>query len=165
MGMADSTNEDKVWALMEKIGFCMLASHDGEWIRSRPMSAYVRRDENAIYFLTDVDSAKDEEVAARPQVDLAFADTSGQSYVSLTGRASVSNDRERIRELFSTPAKAWWDDAEDPRIRVLKVTPHDAQYWDSPGTIRSYIRMAAAAVSDARPDLGENRKVDMEARA
>lgn len=162
--MAYTANADRVWELMEKIGFCMLASLDGEWIRSRPMSAYACSKENCIYFLTDVDSAKDDEVAAWPQVNLSFADTSKQSYVSMTGRAEVSDDRAKIRELFSTPAKAWWEDAEDPSIRVLKVTPHDAQYWDSPGTVRSYIKMAAAAVSDTRPDLGENEKVNLEER-
>lgn len=166
--MTDSQGEARVWELMEEIGFCMLSSldvSDGQpLIRSRPMAAHVCREENSIYFLTDADSAKDDEVAARPQVNLAFADTSKQSYVSLTGRAAVSNDREKIRELFSTPAKAWWDSPEDPSIRVLKVTPHDAQYWDSPGTVRSYIKMAAAAVSDTRPDLGDHEKVDMDAR-
>ena len=82
----------------------------------------------------------------------------------MTGRAEISDDRAKIRELFSTPAKAWWEDAEDPAIRVLKVTPHDAQYWDSPGTVRSYVKMAAAAVSDTRPDLGDNEKVNLEER-
>ncbi|WP_129794274.1 pyridoxamine 5'-phosphate oxidase family protein [Sphingosinicella sp. CPCC 101087] len=159
--MPDTNDTAHVWELMEKITFCMLSSHDGEEIRSRPMAAYVRPEENLIYFLTDAESAKDDEIAARPQVNLAFADPSGQNYVSLVGRAAVSNDREKIRDLFGTPAKAWWDSPDDPSIRVLKVTPVEAQYWDSPGTLRAYIRMAAAAVSDTRPAMGRNEKVDM----
>ena len=75
--------------------------------------------------------------------------------------ATVSNDRAKIRELFNTPAKAWWDDPEDPSIRVLKVTPHDAQYWDGPGTIAAYAKMAAAAMSSSRPDMGDHAKVRM----
>jgi general stress protein 26 len=157
--MADDT--DRVWALMEKIAICMLTTRDGEQIRSRPMGAYVRRDESAVYFLTDLRRHKDDEIQKFPNVCLAFADASGQKYVSLTGRAAVSNDRGKIRELFSTPAKAWWESAEDPNIRVLKVTPNDAEYWDSPGTVVSYIKMAAAAATGTRPDLGENRKVAM----
>ena len=159
--MSDTDDTAHVWDLMEKITFCMLSSHDGEEIRSRPMAAYVRREEDCIYFLTDADSAKDDEIAARPQVNLAFADPSGQNYVSLAGRAVVSNDRAKIRELFGTPAKAWWDSPDDPAIRVLKVTPIDAQYWDSPGKLRAYIRMAAAALSDSRPAMGKNEKVEM----
>jgi len=43
----------------------------------------------------------------------------------------------------------------------LKITPEDAEFWDSPGSVISYVRMAAAAVSGTRPDLGDNRKVAM----
>ena len=51
--------------------------------------------------------------------------------------------------------------AEDPNIRVLKITPDDAEFWDSPGSVISYVKMAAAAVTGTRPDLGDNRKVSM----
>lgn len=152
---------DRTWDLMEKIGFAMLVTRDGEQMRARPMSAFVERDHNAIYFLTDARRHKDDEIAAHPEVNLAFADTGGQKYVSLTGLAAVSNDRAKIKELFSTPAKAWWDSADDPNIRVLKVTPNDAEFWDSPGSLVSYVKMAAAVVTGSRPDLGDNRKVAM----
>jgi general stress protein 26 len=151
----------RVWDLMKKIGFAMLVTRDGDRLRARPMSAHLERDENAIYFLTDARRHKDEEIARDPNVNLSFADTGGQKYVSVTGTASVSNDRARIKQLFSTPAKAWWDSAEDPNIRVLKITPDDAEYWDSPGSVISYVKMAAAAVTGTRPDLGDNRKVAM----
>jgi len=152
---------DRVWDLMKKIGFAMLVTRDGDRLRSRPMSAYLEREENAIYFLTDARRHKDEEIARDPNVNLSFADAGSQKYVSLTGHAVVSNDRARIRELFSTPAKAWWASAEDPNIRVLKITPDDAEFWDSPGSVISYVKMAAAAVTGTRPDLGDNRKVSM----
>ncbi|HEX8214835.1 MAG TPA: pyridoxamine 5'-phosphate oxidase family protein [Allosphingosinicella sp.] len=159
--MADRSDVDHVWEMMETIGFCMFSSFDGEEIRSRPMAAYVEREEGRILFLTDAESHKDEEIAARPNVNLAFADAGSHSYVSLTGRAVISNDREKIRDLFNVPAKAWWDSPDDPSIRLLSVTPHDAQYWDSPGRVRAYLKMAAAAVSSARPEMGDNAKVEM----
>jgi general stress protein 26 len=161
--MTNGSGEDveRVWDLMEKIGFAMLVTLDGDKLRARPMSAYVRRNENTIYFLTDARRHKDEEIARHPGVNLAFADTGGQKYVSLTGNAEIGNDRARIKELFSTPAKAWWDTADDPNIRLLKVTPDDAEFWDSPGKVISYVKMAAAAASGSRPDLGDNRKVQM----
>lgn len=159
--MADKDDAARVWELVEKIGFCMLTSMDGEELRSRPMAAYVEREEKQICFLTDAESHKDDEIEAWPNVNLAFADSGSHSYVSVTGRAKVSNDREKIRDLFNVPAKAWWDSPEDPSIRLLTVTPVDAQYWDSPGKLRSYVKMAAAAVSSARPEMGDNAKVDM----
>jgi hypothetical protein len=48
---------------------------------------------------------------------------------------------------------------------VLRVTPTEVEYWDSPGTFRATIRMAAAAVSDTRPAMGDHEKVAMEASA
>jgi general stress protein 26 len=152
---------NQIWDMMERIGFCMLSTRSGEDIRARPMAAHPEPLENSIYFLTDVDATKDDEIARWPNVGLAFADSKGQKYVSVTGNAELSNDRERIRELWSTPAKAWWDNADDPAIRVLKITPKYAEYWSSPGTVVSYVKMLAAAVTDQRPDMGENAKVSM----
>jgi general stress protein 26 len=150
---------DRAWELMKKIGFAMLVTRDGDKMRARPMSPYLERENNAIYFLTDAHRHKGEEIARNPNINLSFADPGNQKYVSVGGTAAISNDRAKIRELFSTPAKAWWDSADDPNIRVLKVSPEDAEFWDSPGTIISYVKMAAAAVTGTRPDLGDNRKV------
>ena len=161
MSNDDMRDQDRAWDLMKKIGFAMLVTRDGDKLRARPMSAYLARDENMIYFLTDARHHKDEEIARNPQVNLSFADAGSQTYVSLTGTAAVSNDRNKIRDLFTTTAKAWWDSAEDPNIRLLKITPDDAEFWDSPGTVVSYVKMAAAAVTGTRPDISDNRKVSM----
>ncbi|HEV7636408.1 MAG TPA: pyridoxamine 5'-phosphate oxidase family protein [Bradyrhizobium sp.] len=159
----DNTSGDagRVWELMKKIGFAKLVTRDGNKLRARPMSAHLERDENAIYFLTDARRHKDEEIARDANVNLSFADPGSQKYVSLSGTAAISNDRARTKQLFSTPAQAWWDSAEGPNIRVLKIMPDDAEYWDSPGSVISYVKMAAAAVSGTRPDLGDNRKASM----
>jgi general stress protein 26 len=155
------TDIEQVWNLMKKIGIAMLVTTDGSALRSRPMAAYLARDENRIYFLADARRHKDEEIARNPHVNLSFADAGSQKYVSLTGHAEVSNDRAKIKQLFSTEAKAWWDSADDPNIRVLKVAPDDAEFWDSPGKLVSTIKMAAAAATGTRPDMGNNRKVAM----
>ena len=84
---------DRVWELMEKISICMLTTHDGERIRSRPMAAFVRRDEDAIYFLGDAHHHKDEEIAENPNVGLAFAD--GQNLVSSASAARRSRATRR----------------------------------------------------------------------
>ena len=161
MANDNARDVDRAWELMKKIGFAMLVTHDGDKLRARPMSAYLERENNAVYFLTDARRHKDEEIAKHPGINLSFADASDQNYVSVTGTAVVSNDRAKIKQLFSTEAKAWWDSADDPNIRVLKITPDDAEFWDSPGTVISYVKMAAAAVTGTRPEIGDNRKVAM----
>jgi general stress protein 26 len=153
---------DRVWGLMKKIGFAMLVTKEDTKLRARPMTVHPERNENAIYFLTDARRHKDEEIARNPEINLSFADASDQKYVSVTGTAMVSNDRAKIKQLFSMPAKAWWNSAEDPNIRVLKVTPEDAEFWDSPGKVITYVKMAAALASGTPPDVSkEHRKVAM----
>jgi general stress protein 26 len=152
---------DRAWELMKRIGYAMLVTRDGEKLRARPMAAFVEHDEGAVYFLADARHHADDEVARSPVVNLSFADTGGQKYVSVSGKAVVSNDRDKIHELFATPARAWWDNADDPNIRLLKVTPDEAEFWDSPGTLVTYVKMAAAAVTGTRPAVGDKRKVAM----
>ena len=38
------------------------------------------------------------------------------------------------------------------------TTGHDTEFQDLPGSVISYVKMAAA-VTGTRPDLGDNRKV------
>lgn len=157
----EHTDIDRVWDLMQKINICMLASWDGRELHARPMGTYVRREDNAVFFLTDARKHKEDEIAHYSKVCLAFADTGSQKYLSVSGPAQVLNDRGKIRELWGTPAKAWWDSPDDPNIHVLKVVPEEAEYWEGPGKTVAYVKMAAAAMTGTRPNMGENRKVAM----
>lgn len=161
--MTHHTDQDRLWALIEDIGLCMLVTHDGsgDELRARPMSAQPKRDEDAIYFLTDAGDHKDEEVAINDNVCLTFADNGGYRYVSVTGTANVLDDRSKIEELWSPAAKAFWNSKDDPSIRVLRVRPAMAEFWDSPGKIVTTVKMAVAAVTGNKPDLGANRKVTL----
>ena len=141
------SDTDRVWELMKKISICMFASCDGQELQARPMGAYVRPEEHAVFFLADARHHKENDIAKYNNVCLAFADTSAQNYVSVAGKAEVSMDRAKIRELWGIPAKAWWNSPDDPNIRLLKVTPVDAQYWDAPGSTVAYVKMAAAALT------------------
>ena len=62
----NAQNVDRAWELMKKIGFAMLVTRDGDKLRARPMSAYLERDNNAIFFLTDARRHKDDEIAQQP---------------------------------------------------------------------------------------------------
>lgn len=152
---------DRVWELAEKINICMFVTWDGERQRARPLAANIDRDEHAIYFLTDVNGLKDDQVERFPIVTLAFADTGGNKYVSITGEATVSDDRAKIAELWTPDNKAFWDSKDDPDIRLITVVPDDAEVWDSPGMIVATVKMLTAAVTGAKVELGNNRKVTM----
>jgi general stress protein 26 len=152
-------NTDHIWDLMEEVRFCMRANWNGSEIHA-PIGAFVRREEDAIYFFTDVRAHKDDEIEKFPQVCLAFADPSGQKYVSLSGRVENTADRSKIRELWAIPAQAWWKDPGNPNLRLIKVTPEEAEFWDAPGNLLSGIRVAFALLRGTHPGhAGEHKRV------
>jgi general stress protein 26 len=150
---------DRIWELAKSIDFCMFVTWDGERQRARPLSARPDRAEGRIYFLTDVAGAKDEQIEKFPKVTLAFADVRSHDYIAITGDATVSNDRAKIAELWTSADKAWWESENDPAIRLISVDPHDAELWDGPNRLVGAAKMLVAAATGAKPDFGSNRKV------
>ena len=161
--MTGSSDIDDVWDIAEAIKTCMLTTLSASRLRSRPMHALPDRDAGCLWFVTDQRGAKDDEIRAAPDVCLAFADTRSNTYLSMTGRATMKRDADKARELWSTEAQAWWPKGpSDPEVRVLCVVPDAAEYWDTRGnSIIVALKLAAARLCGNPPDLGENNKVDL----
>jgi general stress protein 26 len=159
--MMSETDLDRVWEIMEDVAVCMVTTHAGGRMRARPMHAIPERDEGAIYFVTDTRGAKDDEIAAAPDVCLAFADIGDNTYLSITGRAETFRDPDKAEELWNPEAQAWWPRGpHDPNVRVLRVVPERAEYWDTRGnSIVVALKVMAARMTGRQPDLGENKKV------
>lgn len=161
--MTRNTDVDRVYDLAEQISVCMLTSKVGKALRSRPMHAKIDRDAGMFTFLTDARHHKDDEIAADPEVCLAFAKPGSQNYVSISGEAEVRNDRTAIKERFSEMAKVWFPEGpDDPNVRLLVVRPEAAEFWDGKSNpIAVAFQLVKAEFTKERPDLGENRKVGM----
>ena len=160
--MADSRNDehDRVWCLIEKIGVTMFVTSHGDTMDARPLQAHPDRDANLIYFMTDSahvlnDTNRDARVL------LNFADKGANDYVSVDGVASVTNDRAKIRELWSPWAKAFWDTPENPDIRVIAVSPEQARYWDGPNMVVTSISIITSAILNKKPELGKSGDVSL----
>lgn len=158
-----STDEvvDRIWELARKIDICIFTTWDGEKQQGRPLSARVDRDEHAVYFLVDVEGHKNEELAEYPVVNLSWTDSSNYKYVTMSGKASVSNDRAKIADLWEKSDRAWWDDATDPAIRLVTFVPEEGELWDSPHKLVAGAKMLFAAVTGAKPDFGDNAKATL----
>jgi general stress protein 26 len=150
---------DRVWELAEKIDFCMFVTWDGERQQARPLSSRVFRDEHAIYFLVSAEGHKNAQVERFPTVNLSYVDSGKMDFVSISGEATVSNDRAKITDLWSAFDKAWWDNADDPDIRLITVRPERAELWDSPGKLVAFTTMLTAAITGAKPEFGDNATV------
>jgi general stress protein 26 len=128
-------------------------------MRARPMCAMVRREEHAIYFFADHRSCNC--IRQSAPVCLTFADIRAQKYVCVSGTASLSTDPQKIRELWVLGAKVWWKHSDNSDIRLIKVAPETAVYWDSPGSLISSVKVAFALGTGGYPDPGAHRVVTM----
>ena len=106
--------QDRVWELSEDIRLCMFVTWDGKKQAARPLDATVDRDEHAIYFLTDKSGKKVGQISKFPVATVTFADPKSYKFVTMNGSAEVTNDRAKIKEIWTATSKAWWESAGHP---------------------------------------------------
>ena len=150
---------ERAWEIARSNKISILVTHDVDIQRARPMAAHADADEHAIYFLTDADSDVVRQIGTNAATTVVFSNESANNYASFVGRANVSDDRAKIRALWSVFAKAWWDSPEDPSIRLIAFTPSEAEIWDGPNRLVAGAIMLAAAITGHSPAVGDHAKV------
>lgn len=161
--MATKEELEQLQSLIGKarIGIITTVNEEGHLV-SRPMAVKEREFDGDLWFFTEDPSHKTDEIRSNPQVNVALE--SGKGWVSLAGRAEVVKDAAKIDELWDTGAQAWFEEGRgDPKVALLKVTAHTAEYWasDDPKPL-VLLKYAKAAVTGGRPTIGEARIVDLD---
>jgi len=125
-------------------------------ISSRPMSTQKVDDEGNIWFMSSIKSGKNSDIDHDNQVQLFYSNTSNYEYLSVYGKATIHTDKEKIYELWTPFAKAWFEDGKDDvDISLIKVTPQSAYYWDTKSSkFISMILMLAATFTGNAPNNG-----------
>jgi general stress protein 26 len=162
----NSRQIDRVWDIIEKVGVAMLTTRFAGGLRARPLEARPDRGAGVIWFLTDVRSGKDDEVAASPDIGLVFIDAGDRAYLSITGRAGILHDTAQAAAIWKSSDKVWWPGGpDDPTLRVMRVEPITAELWDGPSSSAiAAFEFAKAKLTGTKPNLGENRKISVPMR-
>jgi len=163
--MADTRQSsiEKIRDLTEGIDFCMLTTIDGGHLRSRPMSTQKFEFDGDLWFFTDDNTHKIQEIEKDNRVCVAYSKPAENVYLSISGAAKVVKDRAKIEELWSPILKAWFPDGlDDPSLCLLKVEVEQAEYWDAPSSkIVQLFQMAKALATGQEADYGENKKIEL----
>ncbi len=163
--MADQTNDDKqkkLGELIRKVKFTMLTTTEADGsMRSRPMTMLDEDFAEELWFFVGSHSGAVAQIEADAQVNLGFADPGANTFVSLSGTASVVHDRQKAEQLWKPIYKAWFPDGlEDPNLALLRVTATQAEYWDSPDSkVVQAVGFVKALVTGKEANVGENEKV------
>jgi general stress protein 26 len=154
----------KIGALIEDVRICMMttAAGDGSF-DARPMATQKKEFDGTVWFLTRYESLKVDELKRDSNVSLLYANPDDQNYVVAKGKATVSQDKAKIHELWNLMYKEWFPEGEDdPQIAVVRVDVYEAQYWEASSSKLVFgIKYLAAAVTGGKVDVGEAGKVMM----
>ena len=160
------TKQESIELLKEKVKDVRMAmlttmTKEGDHV-ARPMATQEMGPDGTIWFLTSAESGKVKDISINPKVGISYSDSSSELYVSISGIAKVSNDRELIKKFWNPFYKAWFESESDPSIRVIEVEPTSAEYWDTKGgKVVSLISMALSAVTGKDFEAGENKEIKL----
>jgi general stress protein 26 len=163
-------NLKELYDLIDGIEIAMFTTRrpDGHLV-SRPMATQTQAEGTDLWFVTDIESHKLDELEFDPHVNLAYYRDRTKEWVSVSGTAAVTRDRKAIHELYRPDWKAWFGDEggardggpDDPRIGLILVDVHSVTYLkqDKPQPVVLF-EVLKGMVTGTRPDLGEPRRVE-----
>lgn len=160
--MAHQGSEKDVWATAKAQRIAMLTVEEDGQLVSRPMASLVRPKDHAIYFVTRLD-AKVGEIGGSAPVNLAYSDIHKNTYLSISGTARTSQDRGKLRELWSMFTEAWLPEGPDGEdVALITVEPEEAKLWDSTSSNLVYAgKVLKALATQTPPDGGRVEEVEM----
>ena len=160
--MPQDMSPEDIWKAIASVRIAMLTTQDDGELASRPMGSLVRPEDGCIYFVTRLQTKVGETGQPVP-VNVAYADTAKNLYVSVSGSAETSQDRAKLRELWSMWVEAWLPEGPDgPDVALVTVKPTHAKIWDATSSRLIYAGKVLKAVATQRPpDGGTVAEVDM----
>ena len=161
--MSDTEHLQHFRKLIEKARVGMLTTLDrNQGMRSRPLHTVEVEENGTLWFVISAGSPKAEEVSEHDgKVCLTYANKGDSEYVSVSGHAQLVRDPALKQAFWNKMIDVWFPKGDqDPNVALLKVTPHQAEYWDGPSnTVTQFYAFAKAAVTGKKDAFGENAKL------
>lgn len=129
---------DDLYELVDGVETAMVTTRrpDGSLV-SRAMQTQRRTAGTDLWFMTNIESEKFEELAIDPHVNVSYYRDRSREWVSVSGHAILSQDRDLIEALYKPDWKAWLGDTgdgrrdggpRDPRIVLILVETDSVVY-------------------------------------
>jgi general stress protein 26 len=147
----------KLVELMQDMPIAMMTTFGLGGPRSVPMARQEVEPGAELWFITARDTAHVRAIDQEPRVAVTFS--SRDAWVAITGRATVVDDTEKLKELWNTFAEAWLPEGpEDPNATLIRVDVESGEYWDTPGgKVASLISFAKVKLTGETFDAEHGR--------
>lgn len=149
---------EKLQSMVEKIGIAMLSTFEDSkrFPHSVPMSCQEVDTEGNLWFVFSVESETYKHIMKSPKASLTFASVNDKEFLSINTNAQILSIPTRIDMYWNPTFEAWFDGKDDPNIRLLKLTPEEAHYWDSgKNKLVTFLKMATSAITGIKTDVGK----------
>lgn len=152
--------EDRFWKTLTETRTAMLGLVGQEAQHFQPMTAFVERDTNTVWFYTYKDSDLAEAIASGAPAMLTLQTDKLQA--CLGGTLSLDHDVERINRYWGPVVAAWYPDGkDDPRLTMMRLSADDAQVWvTEAGSVRFAWEIAKANATHDTPDVGQRTNLN-----
>jgi general stress protein 26 len=154
----------KIKELVEDIKTCMFCTNvTGVPFNTRPMATADIDEEGNIWFISNAESHKNDEIKNDDKVQLIYAKGGNSHFLSIAGKATIVKDQGKIDEVWNIFINTWFKNGKkDPDVSLIKVIPDDVYYWDTVhGKMVSLLKIAVSAVSGASMDDGVEGKISI----
>ncbi len=136
----------------------------GRQPHSRPMyttGVDPKNFDGTLWFMSHVDSVKNDELAENPAVLLTYAAPDKNRYVVVYGTARVERNPAKAKELWNIHAKGWFPGGpDDPTLTLIRCEIASAEYWDGPSNTSYFLSLLKAVATGSTPQTtGEHGKV------
>ena len=118
--------------LLKNLKFGMLtAVHDGV-LRARPMTLLQCQADGNLWFLTSKTTSLVPDIENDARVNVSFSGGEQQGFVSVSGRARLTNDRAKLEELWNPAFVTWFPEGlNDPNLSLLRIEAESAESWNT----------------------------------
>jgi general stress protein 26 len=166
MTQHDPSSKEALWEIVKDIKFAIFTTHHSNGhLQGRPMTTQNKSidEEESLWFFMSRSSDTVEDLLEQPMVHVGYADPDRDAYVSVSGTASVVDDRAKKEQLWSKMTEAWFPKGiDDPDLALVRVQIAHAEYWDVKDSKPVQLfKMAKAAMTGKPPDMGEHGRVRM----
>jgi general stress protein 26 len=160
---------EKLYEHIDEIEIAMMTTRrpDGH-LHSRAMATQKRAAGADLWFVTLEGAQKVQDIEADPHINLSYYKDRTREWVSVSGVAHTSRDRQKIHELYAADWAAWFPKAgdprhgtkDDPRMVLIGVDVHAATFLEvnQPQPIVLF-EVVKGWVTGSTPEIGEMHHV------
>ncbi|MGN5954152.1 pyridoxamine 5'-phosphate oxidase family protein [Sphingobacterium lactis] len=157
--------QEKFKAIIDQIDIGTICSFnaDSPYPHGVPMSRQEVEEDSNVWYILSAESETFKNLEKDNKISVFYADPKNYTFLSVNGTASLSRDQERIDKYWNKMMEGWFEKGKtDPNIRILKVNPEEAHYWDSGSNkITMLFGMIKKIVTGSKEDVGNEGDLEL----